>query len=64
MLVVVWPVITVVVAAFLVVVWPVITVVVGALLVVVWPVINLPDHDQQRYYHHAPRQNQRLLMQL
>jgi hypothetical protein len=23
-----------------------------------------PDHDQQHYYHHAPKVNQRLLLQL
>jgi hypothetical protein len=37
-------------------------VVVAALLVVVWR--DRPDHDQQCCYQHAPRQNQRLLMQL
>jgi len=25
---------------------------------------NRPDHDQHRCYHHVPRKNQRLLMQL
>jgi len=31
------------------------SVAVGALLFVVWQVINLPDHDQQRSNHHAPK---------